>query len=383
MSLILPSALLAQDASADPPIPADTEIITTPSGLKYSVLTPGTGDLKPKATDTVRVHYQGWLEDGTLFDSSRQRGEPISFRLNQVVKGWTEGLSYMTTGASHKLTIPYNLGYGENGRPPKIPPKATLIFEVELVEVTPGPEVPDMPVVGEDAETTESGLRYVILDDGDGEPIAPEATVAMEFAFWSPEGELMDASSLSNRQLKRPLNQLPLPFMVEFGPKMHKGGHYAFVVPSAIGIPARSDDSPDHTVWTIEIKDVIAPMVLPAFDTVEGDDVQKTQTGLEYRVLKEGSGSSPEMGEQVTVHYAGWLTNGESFDSSYSRGEPSSFALGRVIAGWNEGLQLMKEGGSTIFRIPADLAYGERGSPPNIGPGETLIFHVELIKVGS
>ena len=109
--------------------------------------------------------------------------------------------------------------------------------------------------------------------------------------------------------------------------------------------------------------------------------VQETATGLQYKVLKEGSGAMPTTSNKVKVHYEGRLLNGTVFDSSYQRGQPIEFALGGVIQGWIEGLQLMKEGAKYQLYIPFNLAYGERGSPPNIGPFETLIFDVELLEV--
>ena len=110
------------------------KVIQTPSGLQYEVLVEGTGR-KPKATDTVKVHYEGFLTDGTVFDSSIQRGEPISFPLNGVIAGWTEGLQLMAEGAKYRLYIPYTLAYGEHGAGASIPPYAALIFDVELIEV--------------------------------------------------------------------------------------------------------------------------------------------------------------------------------------------------------------------------------------------------------
>lgn len=109
-------------------------MITTASGLKYEVLTEGTGP-KPTATDTVTVHYQGTLENGKVFDSSYHRGAPISFPLNGVIKGWTEGLQLMSVGSKYRLTIPANLGYGAAGAGGVIPPNATLVFDVELLKI--------------------------------------------------------------------------------------------------------------------------------------------------------------------------------------------------------------------------------------------------------
>ena len=113
--------------------------------------------------------------------------------------------------------------------------------------------------------------------------------------------------------------------------------------------------------------------------TKEG--VMETETGLQYKILREGTGAMPAATNTVKVNYEGRLLDGKVFDSSYERGEPIEFPLNRVISGWTEGLQLMKEGAKFQFYIPSNLAYGDRGSPPNIGPGETLIFDVELLEV--
>lgn len=109
--------------------------------------------------------------------------------------------------------------------------------------------------------------------------------------------------------------------------------------------------------------------------------IKTTASGLQYEVLNEGSGNTPKASDNVTVHYKGTTISGVEFDSSYGRGEPATFPLNRVIAGWTEGLQLMKEGAKYRFYIPSDLAYGERGAGRAIGPNATLIFDVELLKV--
>ena len=120
-------AYLAENAKKD-------GVITTASGLQYKVLKEGTGK-SPKATDTVVCHYEGFLTDGTVFDSSVQRGEPAAFPLNGVIAGWTEGLQLMKEGGKTRFFIPYNLAYGEAGAAGAIPPYAALIFDVELIEV--------------------------------------------------------------------------------------------------------------------------------------------------------------------------------------------------------------------------------------------------------
>ena len=109
-------------------------VVTLPSGLQYMVIKEGTGR-SPKATDNVKCHYEGTLIDGTLFDSSKKRGEPATFPLNGVIKGWTEGVQLMKEGATYRFFIPYDLAYGANGAGSAIPPYAALIFDVELIEV--------------------------------------------------------------------------------------------------------------------------------------------------------------------------------------------------------------------------------------------------------
>lgn len=111
------------------------------------------------------------------------------------------------------------------------------------------------------------------------------------------------------------------------------------------------------------------------------DGVVETASGLQYIVLEQGEGPSPVAADRVTVHYEGKLLDGKVFDSSYERGEPSEFLLSAVIAGWTEGVQLMKVGSKYQFFVPSDLAYGGRGAGQDIGPNATLIFEVELISI--
>ena len=120
-------AFLAENAKKD-------GITVTKSGLQYEVLQEGAGK-QPKATDTVRCHYEGRLLDGTIFDSSYKRNEPADFGLQQVIAGWTEGVQLMSEGSKYRFYIPYMLAYGEGGAGAMIPPFATLIFDVELIKV--------------------------------------------------------------------------------------------------------------------------------------------------------------------------------------------------------------------------------------------------------
>ena len=135
---VLLSGVVTGQSHAAEPGPADadapTEFTSTPSGLKYKILRKGNGE-KPKASDTVTVNYRGWLDNGKEFDSSYKRGEAISFPLNRVIPGWTEGMQLVGKGGMIELEIPAKLGYGARGAGGAIPPNAQLHFLVELIDI--------------------------------------------------------------------------------------------------------------------------------------------------------------------------------------------------------------------------------------------------------
>ena len=116
-------------------------------------------------------------------------------------------------------------------------------------------------------------------------------------------------------------------------------------------------------------------------ENMKKEGVVTTPSGLQYKVIKEGTGKTPKLTDTVTVHYLGVLVDGTEFDSSYRRGEPATFGVDGVISGWTEALQLMKEGAKWQLFIPSNLAYGERNTGGKIGPNSTLIFEVELISI--
>lgn len=222
------------------------------------VLMMGDGREKPGPADTVTVHYTGWTTEGACFDSSVKRGQPTSFPLNGVIRGWTEGLQLMVVGEKRRFWIPAELAYGE--KPAGGRPGGMLVFDVELLELKAVPKTPeDVAAVPDDAERTASGLASKVLVSGAGE--------------------------------------------------------------------ARATAS-----------------------------------------------------DQVKVHYSGWTTDGELFDSSVVRGEAVTFGLAQVIPGWTEGLQLMAAGEQRRFWIPAELAYGL--NPPPGAPAGMLVFDVELLAIG-
>jgi peptidylprolyl isomerase len=253
-SLVAAAALAADPLPAPADVaapPADAEV--TASGLASKVLEAGSGDEHPKAAARITAHYTGWTTDGKMFDSSVQRGQPLTVELDRVIAGWTEGIQRMVAGEKRRLWIPEDLAYkGREGRP-----AGMLVFDVELIDLTNPPETPpDVAAPPEDAEVTSSGLASKVLVPGTGD-------------------------------------------------------------------------------------------------------------------------KHPKASSRVTVHYSGWTTDGEMFDSSVARGQPATFGLNQVIKGWTEGLQRMVEGEKRRLWIPEDLAYkGVRNRPQGM-----LIFDVELIEI--
>lgn len=375
------------------PIPADKPpVVTTPSGLKYCVLEKGEAGERPAIGDSVSVRYALWSADGTLLQSTREEPKPVEFAIGDVIEGWNEALQLMTPGSRFKLTIPPELAYGARGSPPLVKPGATLVFDVELVSFQKAAELP--PFHRGDPEKqkrTESGLVYEPIVEGSGRAPGPDDLLEMRFAVWNTKGRLIDWSEKPRRaRLRGRAAEMPLR-LLQLAPQYLKvGSRYRFEAPAdlcrsfhAFGAPFLPAGS--ITVWELELVSAreLKPLPVPAF--VKPDPTRQTATasGLKYEVLREGSGLQPKTGDKVSVHYTGWLEDGTMFDSSFPRGEPYSLSVpDRVIAGWNEGLLLMKEGSVFRFEIPSALAYGEQGRSPRIPGGATLVFEIEMLKVG-
>ena len=373
--LIAVVLMLAVPALAqDPPIPADTEIVTLRSGLKYSVLKAGGDGSKPKRGEKVQVHYTGWLTNGKVFDSSRKSHKPAEFNVGSLIPGWNEALTMMTPGARWKLTIPPELGYGDRAIR-DIPANSTLIFDVELVQVFSLPEFHKANPAKQ--KTTQSGIRYELLKTGAGEVPEEGDALELKFAFWNPQGRLMECTEQKGLTIKGTAASMRYAFLKEMAPQLRKGDRMRLEVPSKLF----GNQVPYTSVWELELVSVRKPIPIPEFTKLDADKTEHKPSGLNVQRIKEGEGASPGPTDTVTVYYAGWFTDGKLFDSSYGRGEPTTFPLRGVIRGWQEGLRLMKPGAVYLFEIPPGIAYGARGRG-GIPGNSTLIFRIELLKVG-
>ena len=172
---------------------APADATKTASGLGSKVLQPGTGKVKPTATDLVTVQYTGWTTDGKMFDSSYSRNAASTFPVNRVIKGWGEGVQLMVVGEKRRFWIPETLAYnGQEGRP-----KGMLVFDVELMEIVPSPRTPppDVAAPPADALRTNSGLAYKVLRKGSGS-VHPMRTsnVTVHYTGWTTDGKMFDSS---------------------------------------------------------------------------------------------------------------------------------------------------------------------------------------------
>jgi FKBP-type peptidyl-prolyl cis-trans isomerase len=358
--------------------PADA--VKTASGLASKVLTPGTGADHPAQNDSVKVNYSGWTTDGKMFDSSitplqpGRKPEAITLSLGHVIPGWTEGLQLMVVGEKRRFWIPEELAY--KGKPGA--PAGMLVFEVELLDITPGPKPPaDVAAAPADAEKTKDGLASKVMQNGTGKDHpGPNDGVRVNYSFWQPDGKLLDASK--EKPAVRPVSGFSDGW-AEGLQLMVVGEKRTLWVPAALGLKARPGAPPPTDVtMVVELLEILAgPKTPPDVKAPPGNAVVE-KDGLATRVLTKGTGTvHPTKTNSVTVQYAGWTTDGKMFDSSYTRGEPANFNLGAIIPGWGEALQLMVVGEKRRIWIPEALAY--KGQPQR--PQGMLVFDVELLKI--
>jgi peptidylprolyl isomerase len=242
---------------------------------------------------------------------------------------------------------------------------------------------PDVSAPPPDAERNEYGLASKVLKAGTGS-VKPTTLdrVVVHYAGWTKDGKLFDSSFERNAPSNFPVNAV-IGGWVQGLQLMVVGERRRLWIPAKLAYgesPPAGAPAGDLT-FDIELLEISAPPVTPPDVSQAPPDAIKTPSGLAYKLLTKGSGTAhPAPSSKVTVHYSGWTTSGTLFDSSVTRGQPSTFGLDQVIKGWSEGVQLMVVGDKARFWIPADLAYGD--SPKRSGaPAGMLVFDIELIDI--
>lgn len=372
------SLALAQAPSKLPPWKYDdTQKVKLPSGLEYVIIQPGAGP-QPQIGDRVTLMYHGTLESGKVFDSTYERNKPFSFSLGtgQVIRGYEEGVAQLKEGTRALLIIPPHLGYGEYPVG-DIPPNSTLYFYVELLKVKSG--FKPFAFDPQKLQSSASGLKYQIIEEGKGERIKEGMRIWMHYHFSKKNGENISGTFDSERveTIIAGKGQL-FPAWEEALSLLREGGKGVYLIPPSL-LPASMPNT-EELVMCLEI--VRATEIKP-FQPYPYDKrkLLKTPSGLQYYIVEEGKGKRPIKGEKVSIHYHGAFDNQIVFDSSFETGEPFSFTIGRgnVIKGWEEAVMLLKKGSKAVIIVPPSLGYGKEGLPPTIPPNATLIFHLHLL----
>jgi len=252
-----------------------------------------------------------------------------------------------------------------------------ILFLLVLMQATTAPAPPDVASPPADATKTASGLASKVLKPGTGKDHpAKEDLVSIDYTGWTTDGKMFDSSSKTGKPAVFPVARVIAGFS-EGLQLMVVGEKRRLWIPESLAYKGQEGRPKGMLVFDVELHSM--PNRAPSDVKAPPADAKKTASGLAYKQLQPGTGGHhPKPTDQVTVHYTGWTTDGKMFDSSIAspRGEPVTFPLNGVIAGWTEGLQLMVEGEKMRFWIPEKLAYkGERA------PYGMLVFDVELLKI--
>ncbi|MCL2822800.1 MAG: FKBP-type peptidyl-prolyl cis-trans isomerase [Polyangiaceae bacterium] len=365
-----------QEAPPDVAAPP-AEAQKTPGGTSYIILSKGVNADKPNDEDAMSVEYTAWTRDGRPFASSKSTGRPARVGLGGVVPGLSEVLRDMTKGEQRRVWIPAN----QTSDAWPIPPNGQAItMEVSLMAIIVGPKTIPVPVdVAEppaDSQKSKSGLTWKVLSEGTGK-VRPKAsdTVSVHYSGWTTDGKMFDSSEARRTPASFPLSGV-IAGWTEGVQLMVEGERRRFWIPVDLAYKNAPGKPAGMLVFDIELLKIVRPPETPKDVAAPPADAVKTASGLASKVLVPGSGTRhPVATSRVKVDYSGWTTDGKMFDSSVSRGQPATFALTQVIAGWTEGVQLMVEGEKRRFWIPQDLAYKGRA------PKGMLVFDVELIEI--
>lgn len=373
-----PTATPAPTAQPEPEVG-----ITTASGVQYIELEPGKGP-SPHEHDVVVLHYTGMLADGTVFDSSYDRGEPIMYTLGEetTFDDWNEAIQLMRIGGRARFIIPPELLIDDAAKAPDEP----FIYEVKLVAISSKDAYDDIKAT--DYVVTDSGLKMVDLEVGDGPEIKPGELASVHYTLWREDGEVVDSTLDRGRPFNFVLGaHQVIPGLEEGVAGMKVGGVRQLVVPPELAYGEEGYglliDPTENIVYEVMLVDVQPPPPPPPAAPMPVDESAYTVTdsGLKYYDIAPGEGGELHRGQLAEIHYTAWLTDGTMFDSSLEYGNPVviPIGVGGALPGLDEGVSSMRIGGKRQLVIPPELAYGEEGVEGVIPPNATLIFEIELI----
>ncbi len=387
------------DIQSAPEIPADVaappaSAKKTKSGLAMLQIRPGTGKEPAKFYDTVTFNYTAWDATGMMFVSTEMRKRPASVPPFRQPKAMEEMLTSMVAGERDRFWVDA-AQMSNNGKPLPGAPQGLLCYEVEVLQIEKGQQPPPTPAnvaaAPSEAKKTPKGVSYVVLKTGKGGPKPqPSEKVRVDYTGWTTDGRMFDSSVVKGQPAEFSLGGV-IPGWTDGLQVMSVGDKVRMWIPEELaykGQPGRPQGMLVFDIELLEIKPVEkadphaakpgGTQPAPSDVAAPPADAKKTDKGVSYKILKPGPGGpKPKPTDKVTVHYAGWTTDGNNFDSSMKSGKPATFGLNGVIAGWTDGLQVMSVGDKARFWIPEELAY--KGSPGR--PQGMLVFDIELLEI--
>ena len=378
ITVVMAVSLMAQTALA--------QYTTTKSGLKYRIDKPG-NDKHPRKGCRVWLEYTGRLDDGTVFASTDETGNiDLWLGQGQVIKGWEEALPLIGEGGTMSLIVPPHLAYADM-ETDDIPKNSTLHFDIRLIQVDVFAPIEPFAVKGLKAKKMVCGIKYFVVDSGNGKPAKAGDNVYVHFTGWLPDGTIY-TSTRNNGDARRFTAGAGETFegMDSALMLMPEGARFKFVIPSklAFGKEGYGNRVPPNTDVTLDIEMVrISPEKHVAKWNAAGLDTVTTASGLRYIVFEPGFGQPIVDHSIVTAHFSVYLPDGKLIDSSVKRESPIRYPVGAglIIEGWEEASLLMRNGSRFQLLVPARLAYGDEGQPPLIPANADLIFDVEILDV--
>lgn len=357
-------------------VPEDA--IRTESGLAWRLLgDPAETVDRAGPNDVVKTRYTGWSTDGRMFDTTETSGRAREFRVTGVIAGFEEAIQLLSIGEKGRFWIPGELAYdGVNGKP-----QGMLVFDLEIVGIQRGPQ-PVIPgaAAPDDAQRAESGLAWVVLEEGEpggGSPNGKD-TVLVEYSSWTAGGRLLDTTVYNGEPEVFTLDLTIEGFRDSFA-TMTPGERRQIWIPSELTELGGEVLHEATVVFDMKLLSFMSEPKTPSPVVGIPPDAEQSITGLAWRVLRSGAGEhGPAEGDTVEVLFAGWTTDGEMFDATYRHGRAARFVLNDSMPlGWNEALYGMVEGEKRLVWIPEDLAYAGRKNRPQ----GMLVFEIELLTI--